>query len=175
MDYNSPDELLAVVNALDEEIGAEARGRIHREGLLHRAVHVLVFDAGGRLIIQQRSEKKDTFPLHWECVGGHLGPGEDYGAAATREVEEELGVKVHSLERLCKVDACDMTGNEFITIYRGRTSEEPRPEPQEIIALDRLTMQALRDEIARNARRFSPTFINTLMAVDLIPRDQLPA
>jgi isopentenyl-diphosphate delta-isomerase type 1 len=168
MDYNSPDELLAVVNDRDEEIGARPRAEIHARGLLHRAVHVLVFDAHGRLIIQKRSEMKDTWPLHWECVGGHLGPGEAYEAAALREVEEELGLKIESVRQLCKIPACDATGLEFIRVYRTETSAEPTPQPDEIVALARLTLDELRAEIAEGARPYSPTFLNTLRCAGMV-------
>jgi isopentenyl-diphosphate delta-isomerase type 1 len=169
MDYNSPDELLAVVNDRDEEIGARPRGEIHALNLLHRAVHVLVFDGARRLLIQKRSEKKDTWPLHWECVGGHLGPGESYEAAARREVEEELGIRVEAVERLCKIAACDATGLEFIEVYSAVTDSVPNPHPDEVVGLDSLTLGELRAEIDGCDRPFSPTFLNTLRCAGLAP------
>ena len=168
MDYNSPDELLAVVNDRDEETGARPRAEIHARGLLHRAVHILVFDAAGRLIIQKRSEKKDTWPLHWECVGGHLGPGEAYEAAALREVEEELGIRAARMQRLCKIPACDATGLEFIEVYRTESAAQPTPQPDEIVGLARLTLDELRADIAAGARPYSPTFLNTLRCAGLL-------
>src|SRR5438552_3319655 len=65
VNLNSPDELLAVVNARNEEVGAETRRRVHDDKLLHRAVHVLLLDRDGRLIIQQRSNAKETHALKW--------------------------------------------------------------------------------------------------------------
>ena len=162
MDYNSPDELLAVVDADDNESGAQPRSLIHAQGLLHRAVHVLVFDPHERLIIQQRSILKDTFPLHWECVGGHLSPGEGYQQAAVREVQEELGVTPHDLSFLCKIPASETTGLEFVEVFRSVTNEQPLPEPSEIIAIEHISLEQLFDEIRNNGRLFSPVFINTL-------------
>lgn len=169
MDYNSPDELLAVVDSDDSEIGSETRSRIHRDGLLHRAVHVLVFDTAGNLIIQQRSTLKDTFPLHWECVGGHLSPGEAYSVAAVREVREELGLEVSDLEFLCKIPASHATGLEFIGVFRATAQGDPVPEPQEIVDLARLSPDDLRAEIGAGARMFSPVFVNTLRWAGLLP------
>lgn len=169
MDYNSPDELLAVVDSADVEIGAETRSRIHSDGLLHRAVHVLVFDRSGSLIIQQRSTLKDTFPLHWECVGGHLSPGETYGSAAVREVREELGVEVSDLKFICKIPASHATGLEFLEVFRATAQSDPIPEPQEIIGIDRLSPDALLAEIGTGARLYSPVFLNTLRWAGLLP------
>ena len=162
MDYNSPDELLAVVDADDNESGALPRSVIHARGLLHRAVHVLVFDPDERLIIQQRSTLKDTFPLHWECVGGHLSPGENYREAAVREVMEELGVAARDLKFLCKIPASETTGLEFVEVFRAVANEQPVPEPSEIIAIENISFEQLVSEIQNSTRLFSPVFINTL-------------
>ncbi len=161
-DYSSPDELLAVVNDRDEEIGAETRAKIHEHNLLHRAVHVLVFDAAtGDMYLQQRSASKDTFPLHWECVGGHIGPGETYEAAARREVEEELGVRAAALEFLGKVSASEVTGYEFIEVYRATIAEAPVPNAEEIIAVDRFPAAELTSRLG-DGRKVSPVLLHTL-------------
>lgn len=52
------DEWFDVVNARDEVVGRETRRVVHATGLWHRAVHVLVFDAAGRIFLQKRSMKK---------------------------------------------------------------------------------------------------------------------
>ena len=41
------EEIFDVVNERDEVIGQQPRGEVHRLGLMHRAVHVLVFNAAG--------------------------------------------------------------------------------------------------------------------------------
>ena len=57
-----PEEIFDVVNERDEVVGREVRREVHRLGLKHRAVHVLVFNARGELFLQKRSMTKDTFP-----------------------------------------------------------------------------------------------------------------
>lgn len=77
-------------------IGRAPRHVCHGDpSLIHRAVHVFVFDPEGRLLLQKRSADKDIQPGKWDTsVGGHLGVGEDYLRAAVREAAEELGVSV---------------------------------------------------------------------------------
>src|SRR4051812_43883356 len=88
------EEVFDVVNELDEVIGQERRSVVHRTGLRHRAVHVLVFNSKGELFLQKRSMTKDTFPGAWDSsASGHLDTGEDYEACALRELGEELGWK----------------------------------------------------------------------------------
>ena len=114
------EEIFDVCNERDEIIGQKTRQEVHRLGLRHRAVHVLVFNARGEMFLQKRSMKKDCFPGKWDSsASGHLDCGEDYDACAIRELREELGLEATSVpERLFKIDACPGTGQEFVWIYR---------------------------------------------------------
>lgn len=114
------DEIFDVVNERDEVIGQCTRGEVHRLGLRHRAVHVLVFNRRGEVFLQKRSMLKDTFPGAWDSsASGHLDTGEDYDACAIRELREEIGLRVErSPERFFKIEACEDTGQEFVWVYR---------------------------------------------------------
>ena len=114
------DEIFDVVNENDEVIGQRTRGEVHREGLRHRAIHVLVFNSRGEVFLQKRSMKKDTFPGAWDSSSsGHLDTGEHYDDCAVRELEEEIGLKVTEAPRkLFKINACTQTGQEFVWVYR---------------------------------------------------------
>lgn len=120
------DEIFDVVNERDEVIGRNIRPEVHRLGLRHRAVHVLIFNRAGKIFLQKRSMKKDNFPGVWDSsASGHLDSGEAYDACAVREMGEELGCKCQSApRRLFKVDACPETGQEFVWVYR-HESEGP--------------------------------------------------
>ena len=50
-------ELLDVVDENDRVVAVKTRGEIHAQGLMHRAVHILVFNQQGDLFIQKRSMK----------------------------------------------------------------------------------------------------------------------
>lgn len=127
-----PQEPLPVVDEEDRPQGTRPRWLIHRHGLRHRAVHVLVFDGQGRLYLQRRSPAKDTFPGRWtSSASGHVDPGEDYQAAAARELLEELGLTA-PLTFLGKIAAQPATGMEFSAVYRAQTTQAPRPNPSEI-------------------------------------------
>jgi len=128
------DEVFDVVNDRDEVIGRRIRPDVHRLGLKHRAVHVLVFNSKGQLFLQKRSMTKDCFPGTWDSsASGHLDCGEEYDACARRELCEELGVTVaETPERLFKVDACPETGQEFVWVYRCRLEGPFTLHPEEI-------------------------------------------
>jgi isopentenyl-diphosphate delta-isomerase type 1 len=128
------DEVFDVVNEADEVIGRQTRAEVHRLGLKHRAVHVLVYNARGELFLQKRSRSKDTFPGAWDSsASGHVDSGEDYDACALRELGEELGFQPSQpLERLFKMPACPATGQEHVWVYRCRAEGPFRLHPEEI-------------------------------------------
>jgi isopentenyl-diphosphate delta-isomerase type 1 len=114
------EEIFDVVNERDEVIGRKPRSEVHRLGLLHRAVHVLVFNSRGEVFLQKRSMKKDRQPGVWDSsTSGHVDSGENYDAAAVRELREEIGLSVSQPpKRLFKIDACEETDREFVWVYR---------------------------------------------------------
>jgi len=113
-------ELLDVVDADDRVTGVKTRGEIHAQGLMHRAVHILVFNSGGELFIQKRSMSKDNNPGLWDSsAAGHVDSGEDYGDCAIRELGEELGIRVAApLEQLFRLAASRITDMEHCVVYR---------------------------------------------------------
>ena len=114
------EEIFDVVNARDEVTGRAPRREVHARGLLHRAVHVLVFNARGEVFLQKRSLKKDRQPGVWDSsASGHVDSGETYDQTAVRELREEIGLHAAPpLQRLVKIDACAETDAEFVWIYR---------------------------------------------------------
>src|SRR5581483_4724567 len=115
-----PEEIFDVVNERDEVIDRQPRAEVHRLGLLHRAVHILVFNARGELFLQKRSMSKDKSPGLWDSsASGHVDSGEDYDACSVRELREEIGLQpAQAPERLFKLAAGAETDQEFVWVYR---------------------------------------------------------
>jgi isopentenyl-diphosphate delta-isomerase type 1 len=115
-----PEEIFDVVDEADCVIGQASRREVHASGQHHRAVHILVHDAAGRVFLQRRSFAKETSPGCWDSsCSGHVDTGEDYQTAARRELGEELGWHNASLplRPLLKLPTSTMTGHEFIQVY----------------------------------------------------------
>ena len=114
------DELLDVVDENDVVIAVKKRGDIHAEGLMHRAVHILLFNSSGELFLQKRSMSKDEQPGKWDSsAAGHVDSGEEYLECASREIAEELGIVVDQpLQPLFKLPASMRSGNEHCMVYR---------------------------------------------------------
>jgi 16S rRNA (adenine1518-N6/adenine1519-N6)-dimethyltransferase len=131
---DGPEESFPVVDEHDQVIGAAPRSQVHGNNLLHRAVHLLIFNSAGEVFLQLRSRWKDRHPLAWDSsAAGHVNPGEEYDQTAARELTEELGIQI-ALEKVAKLPASERTGHEFICLYRGSYNGELRPNPSEIEA-----------------------------------------
>lgn len=158
MDGNS--EIFDIVNDNDEVIGSASRDEVHKRGLKHRSVHLLIFNKQGSVLLQRRSMEKDTFPGTWDSsVSGHVDSGEIYDEAVIRESWEELGVGFHEVpEKIFKVDACEETDNEFSWVYRHFSEGPFSPNMDEISEIKWFTMQSLDDSDLRDSSIFSPAF-----------------
>lgn len=116
---NGSAERFTVVDHQDTPKGAAPRQEVHANNLLHRAVHILIFNPDGEVFLQLRSRTKDRHPLAWDSsAAGHVNAGEDYEQTAQRELLEELGITA-PLEKVAKLTASERTGFEFIWLYRG--------------------------------------------------------
>jgi isopentenyldiphosphate isomerase len=157
---NENSEELSVVDEFDRVIGAQRRDEIHRLGLRHRAIHLLVFNLQGFLFLQKRGLHKDSNPGLWDSsVAGHVDYGESYDQCCMREAEEEIGIQL-SLppQRLFKVDACFATGMEFSWIYRLNTNQALTLNYSEMEAGDWLDSGTVNFRLKKQAGEFSETF-----------------
>jgi len=96
------EELVLCLDSDDNVIDSSSKFTTHHgEGILHRAFSVLIFDSEGRLLVQQRSSDKITFPAVWansccshplDIDGENSDPIEGVTEAARRKLDQELGI-----------------------------------------------------------------------------------
>jgi len=154
------EEIFDIVDESDSVVGSASRREVHRTGLLHRSTHLLVFDSRGRVLLQKRSNEKDTFPGRWDSsVSGHVDSGEGYDTCVVREAFEEIGVDLKvAPERVFKIDACEETANEFTWVYR-HCSDGPFAISEEEISEVRWFSGERVDQMLLEERdSFSPAF-----------------
>ncbi|MGE8145917.1 isopentenyl-diphosphate Delta-isomerase [Pseudomonas frederiksbergensis] len=130
------EESLILVDHNDQQIGTGLKLPVHREGLLHRAFSLFIFDRHERLLLQQRAQTKYHSAGLWtnSCCG-HPRPGESTAQAAHRRLEEEMGFdcpleKVATLIYKAQVPG-DLVEHEFDHIYIGRFDGDPQVNPDE--------------------------------------------
>lgn len=154
------EEWFDVVDRSDRVIDRASREEVHRNGLLHRSAHLLVFDGSGRVLLQKRSMVKDRFPGRWDSsVSGHVDSGESYDQCIVREAMEEIGIRLASTpERLFKVDACDETDQEFSWVYRTYSEGPFAPNEEEISEIGWFTGDEVSHLVKTDPESVSPSF-----------------
>ena len=155
------EELFDVVDENDAVISQAPRGEVHARGLLHRAVHVFVFNKRGDLLMQQRSMLKDVHPGAWgSSVSGHLDAGEDYADAALRELGEEMGIHMEMPPKeMARIDACEATGWEHVRLYRTEHHGSIRYPAAEVFAAQWFPVSEIKEWIAAKPDDFSSGFL----------------
>ena len=161
MQGQNPDELFDVVDEEDRVIGVKPRREVHRLGLRHRAIHVLIFNRHGELFLQKRSMLKDAHPglLSTSCAG-HLDSGEDYDQAAPREMAEELGISpetIPTLTPLFKLPPSKATGMEFVRVDRAELDGPFQLNPAEVESGLWMTPDRLDAELATHPAGYTPS------------------
>jgi 8-oxo-dGTP pyrophosphatase MutT (NUDIX family) len=92
----------ALAVALPQVVGHPAYAERFGVRERHEFGCVLLVDAEGGVLLQERDDLAPIDPHRWGLAGGHLEPGEDAEQGAYRELEEETGVRLEpgTLEHL---------------------------------------------------------------------------
>ena len=130
------EEMVVLVDQDDAPIGTAPKSRVHRTGERHRAVSVFLFDAQGRLLLQQRAAQKYHSPGLWSntCCG-HPRPGETPAAAARRRLREEMGIEcelAHALTFEYRAPVGELIEHEVDHVFTGRFTGTPSPDAEEV-------------------------------------------
>jgi isopentenyl-diphosphate Delta-isomerase len=130
-------EQVILVDEHDREAGAAEKLEAHRQGLLHRAFSVFVFDRAGRLLLQKRAAAKYHSGGLWSNTAcGHPRPGEGTAEAARRRLREEMNFDCELREAFDFVYRAELSGglveHEFDHVFVGFYEGEPEPDAGEV-------------------------------------------
>ena len=156
-------EQLILVDAEDREVGVGEKMQTHREGALHRAFSVFVFDGAGRLLLQKRAAGKYHSGGLWSNTAcGHPRPGEATEAAARRRLREEMGFDCELRAAFGFVYRAELDGalveHEYDHVFVGTFEGEPAPDPAEVEDWRWVGAAELRRELREEPERYSSWF-----------------
>jgi isopentenyl-diphosphate delta-isomerase len=131
------DSPLILVDENNRAIGSESKNAVHRKGMLHRAFSIFLLDRRGRLLMQRRqADKYHSGSLWSNSCCGHPRWGRKTAAEARRRLGEELGLSAPlTFGFFARYRAAldkDVTENEFVYIYFGKSDAVPNPDPEEV-------------------------------------------
>ena len=138
---------------------------------LHRAFSIFLFNAEKKLLLQQRSHVKKTWPLAWSnsCCG-HPGLDESNIDAAKRRIQDELGMSISWAEEASpyryQFSKDGVMENEICPILIGYTQDVPVINPDEVEAVEWITWADFLAEIENNTDKYSPWCIEEAMILE---------
>ena len=155
---SDPGEPFDIVDENDVVIGQSPRGECHgNPALVHRAVHVIIVNDAGELLLQKRSIHKDIQPGKWDTsVGGHLEVGESYRSAAYREMAEELGLVDLPVTFLYYSQIRNQIESENVATFLARYSALVHYNPHEISEVRYWSAGAIDEALGKGV--FTPNF-----------------
>lgn len=135
----------------------------HRQGLLHRAFSIFIFNGDGEMLLQRRAERKYHSGGLWtNACCSHPAPGEETHAAAQRRLNEEMGfnaplIKAFDFTYRAGFDN-GLTEHEFDHVYLGVYNGMVQPNPEEVAEYSYITMEDLRQEMSDRPETFTAWF-----------------
>jgi isopentenyl-diphosphate delta-isomerase len=128
---------VVLVDADDVVVGVGDKLRAHREGALHRAFSVFVFNREGALLLQKRARTKYHSGGLWSntCCS-HPRPGETTEAGARRRLREEMGFECElrpELRFTYRVELANgLIEHEVDHVLSGWWDGTPHPDAREV-------------------------------------------
>lgn len=151
---------IILVDKNNKKIGVEGKLKAHKEGKLHRAFSIFVFNSKGELLIQQRAKRKYHSGGIWSnTVCGHPKPNESYNKAIHRRLKEEMGFD-------CKLKKLfyfiyntgfqnGLIENEYDCVFIGKFNGIPILNPKEVMNYKWNSIGKLKQDILRYPNKYT--------------------
>ena len=152
-----------MVDKNDNEIGVEEKIKAHKEGKLHRAFSVFIFNSKDELLLQQRAkEKYHSGGLWTNTVCSHPTPGEKLEEATERRLREEMGFTTQTKETFSFIYRSEykngLTEHEFDHIFVGNYNNDPNINREEVMDHKWISMDELNKDIKINPDNYTTWF-----------------
>jgi isopentenyl-diphosphate Delta-isomerase len=160
---SSDQDQVVLVDADDTPQGVAPKIEVHRRGLKHRAISVLVRDRIGNMLVHRRNlAKYHSGGLWTNACCSHPRPGESAAEAAQRRLAEEMGVRCE-VKPLFTAHYRAVVSNGYIedeVVHAfGGTYEGPvAPDPAEVSEWKWTPFAVLTEDLARRPELYTVWF-----------------
>ena len=154
---------IVLVDANDIPQGVAPKVEVHRRGLKHRALSVLVRNRRGDMLVHRRNpEKYHSGGLWTNACCSHPRPGEATGDAAHRRLAEEMGVHCE-VKPLFTAHYRAAVSNgyiedEVVHVFGGTYEGPIAPDPAEVSEWKWMRFAELADDLIRRPERYTVWF-----------------
>lgn len=156
-------EEVILVDKNDSQLGTEEKLKAHKEGKLHRAFSVYIFNSKGEFLLQQRAFDKYHCGGMWtNTCCSHPRPGEPVFQAATRRLEEEMGIVTPLKKIFTTVYKAPfpngLTEHEFLHVFTGTSDATPMINKKEAATYKWINVYELKQDMKQNPENYTYWF-----------------
>lgn len=156
-------EFVILVDEQDNEVGVMEKMQAHKEGVLHRAFSIFIFNANNELLLQQRAVSKYHSAGLWtNTCCSHPRPNETIKDAATRRLFEEMGlttdltIKTHFIYKATFENG--LTEHELDYVLIGHTQAVPVINPDEVHSYKWQDIDTIKQDLKDNPQHYTAWF-----------------
>ena len=158
-DSAAKDKIL-LVDEEDNEKGFEEKLKVHKEGKLHRAFSIFVFNSKGELLLQRRAKGKYHSGGLWtNTCCSHQRQGERLEEAVHRRLKEEMGFDCDMEEAFTFSYRAEfdngLVENEVDHVFIGRFDGEPKENPEEFDQWKWIRIDELERDVKENPDKYT--------------------
>jgi len=155
--------MVILVDPHDRQIGVEEKLKAHREGKLHRAFSVFVFNENGEMLLQQRAARKYHSGGLWtNACCSHPRPGEAVEQAAARRLREEMGFACQLRKAFHFIYKAELDGglieHEFDHVFVGHYDGGVSPDANEVADYRWRHIHAVTNDLKQSLEKYTVWF-----------------
>ncbi len=156
-------EAVILVDEDDNAVGLSPKLEAHKQGLLHRAFSIFLFNSAGEMLLHQRAlSKYHSGGLWTNACCSHPRPGETVESAASRRLSEEMGLGTALTYRFQFLYRCELQNglveHEIDHVFTGVCDEEPKVDSEEIRDWKYLPVGSIREALTNRPEEFTSWF-----------------
>jgi isopentenyl-diphosphate delta-isomerase len=156
-------EMVIIVDENDNEINIKEKIETHKDGTLHRAISVFVFNSKDEMLLQKRIiNKYHSGGLWTNTCCSHPRPGESLEDAAKRRLTEEMGFYCDlkkAFHFIYKVEFDNgLTEHEFDHVFIGNYDGAVELNINEADDFKWMELSSLREDIKQNPENYTQWF-----------------
>jgi isopentenyl-diphosphate delta-isomerase len=156
-------ECVILVDERDQATGLAEKMEAHRQGWLHRAFSVFIFNNNHELLIHQRASHKYHSRALWtNTCCSHPREKESVEEAAHRRLQEEMGFDCALQPLFSFVYKAPLEDglyeHEFDHVLIGQWTGQPVPNPEEVMDWKYISLDTLENEIQVHPEHYTVWF-----------------
>ena len=157
------EDKVILVTEYDDMVGIMDKMEAHKQGLLHRACSIFIFNSKTEMLLQQRAlTKYHSGGLWTNACCSHPLPGEKTEDAAVRRLQEELGFetpleKVFDFVYKAEFDN-GLTEFEFDHVFTGEYEGKVSINPEEVSEYCYKEIAEIKNMLQTHPKKFTAWF-----------------